>query len=114
MTAKVTFSTATVDAYEIAPFTAIGSYSFECSMRCRCDTSSNIAALKALQGHVTATILMSGKTKVQTTGGTKATLTINGLTYANCYISALSWQLVPKSKPFTRYEYTIKFIQETA
>lgn len=114
MTAKVTFSTAAVDAYEIAPFTAVGSYSFECSMRCRCDSSANIVALKALQGHIGVQVLASGKTRIQTTGGTKATLTINGLTYPNCYISALSWQLVPKSKPFTRYEYTIKFVQETA
>jgi len=58
--------------------------------------------------------LASGKTRIQTTGGTKASLVVNGTTYTNCYIADLTWREAPDARPFDVWEYTVKFIQETA
>ena len=113
MTALCTFSTVTLHSYLVESMSDKNALEFSCILRCRTGTYTDITSLKALQGHIGIQTLASGKIRVQTTGGTKASLVLNGTTYTNCYIADLTWREVPKSTPFTRWEYTVKFIRET-
>jgi hypothetical protein len=108
-----TFSGVTVHSYRIESISAKGAFTFEVTLNCRTGTFSDITSLQALQGHIGVTTLLSGKTKIQTTGGTKATLVLNGVTYLNCYIADLTHREIPNALPFDRWEYTVKFTQET-
>ena len=108
-----TFNGVTVYVTKVESMSAKGAYTFEVTLRCRTGTFSDITSLQALQGHITPTPMMSGKTKIQTTGGTKGTLVLNGVTYLNCYIADLTHQEAPNALPFDRWEYTVKFQQET-
>jgi hypothetical protein len=92
---------------------AKGAYAYEVTLLCRTGTFSHITSLEALQGHIGVQVLASGKTRIQTTGGTKASLVLNGVTHTNCYIADLTHREVPNALPFDRWEYTVKFVQET-
>ena len=111
--AACTFNGVTVNVSEIESITPVGAYDFSCTLKCVSDTSSNIASLQALQGRIGTQVMASGKVRIQTIGGTKGSLVLNGITYANCYISGLTWRHAPKSKPATAWNYTISFTQET-
>jgi len=106
-------TTSTVHVYRVESMSIKGAYAFECALKCRTGTFSDITGLAALQGHIGTQLMASGKTRIQTLGGTKASLILNGVTYTNCYIADLTWNEVPNAMPFARWEYTIKFIQET-
>jgi len=109
-----TFNGSTVPSYKVEEMHAKGALTFDCTIQCRTGTYSDITTLQALQGHIGVNILASGKTRIQTTGGTKGSLVLNGTTYPNCYIEDLSdIHEVPKSTPFARWEFVIKFVQET-
>jgi len=115
MTALCTFSSTTVPVSRVEKINTKAGYSFEVTLRCRTPTYSVITSLQALRGHIGIQTLASGKTRIQTTGGTKASLVLNGTTYTNCYIADMDDpHEVPKSLPFTEWEFTIKFVQETA
>jgi hypothetical protein len=111
--ADSTFSTVTIHDYQVESMSAKAALSFECTLKARTATFTDISSLYALQGHIGVTKLASGKTRIQTTGGTKASLVINGVTYTNCYISDLTWWEVPNARPFDVWEYTVSFVQET-
>jgi hypothetical protein len=113
MTAYCTFSGATVPIYRWTEWHPIGVYVNEITLDCRTPTFSVITSLQALQGHIGLQIMASGKVRIQTTGGTKASLVLNGTTYTNCYISDIRVHEPDKSLPFTQYEFTIRFVQET-
>ena len=109
-----TFSGVTVPVSHVEKISAKGAYTFEASFRCRTPTYSIITSLQALRGHIGLQVMASGKVRIQTTGGTKATLVINGTSYLNCYISDLDDpHEVPSTLPFTEWEFTISFVQET-
>jgi len=108
-----TFSGVTVRSRKIENMSAKGALTFEVTLRCRTSTFSDITSLQALQGHIGTTLMMSGKTKIQTSGGTKGTLVLNGVTYLNCYIADLTHQEVQNALPFDQWDYTVKFVQET-
>ena len=114
MAALCTFSTATVPMSRVERIAINGAYSTEITVRCRTSDYSLITSLQALRGHIGVQVMASGKTRIQTTGGTKASLVLNGTTYTNCYISELEDpHEVPSSLPFTLWEFTISFFQET-
>lgn len=106
------FSGVTVPSYRIESLNQKGAYYFDVTLKCR-GTLAQIASLQALQGLISIEQMDSGKTKIQTLGGTKATLVLNGTSYLNCYISELNCNEAPNSLPFDQWESTIKFIQET-
>jgi len=108
-----TFNGVTVHSRSVESESAKGAYTYEVILLCRTGTYSDITSLEALQGHIGTQLLASGKTRIQTTGGTKATLILNGVTHLNCYIADLTHREVPNALPFDRWEYTVKFIQET-
>jgi len=108
-----TFSTVTIPSKTVSDWTVTGAYVNEITLQGRTATFSDITSLQALQGHIGTQVLASGKTRIQTTGGTKASLVINGVTYTNCYISSLTWREVPDDSPFDVWEFTVKFVQET-
>jgi len=113
MAALCTFSTVTVPVFRWSGWHTIGAYVNEITLECRTPTFGDITSLRALQGHIGTQVLLSGKTRIQTTGGTKASLVLNSVTYTNCYIADIAVREPNKSLPFTRYEFTIKFVQET-
>jgi len=113
MTDYCTFSSVSLPAYNVPEWKVIGAYVNEITLDCRTPTFSVLTSLQALQGHIGTRLLASGKTRIQTTGGTKASLVINGVTYPNCYISSLTWHEVKGANPFDMWEFTIKFVQET-
>jgi hypothetical protein len=108
-----TFNSVSIPSYNISDWKVTGAYVNEITMDCRTPTFSDITSLQALQGHIGTQLMASGKTRIQTTGGTKASLVINGTTYLNCYISALERHEVKGANPFDMWEFTIKFVQET-
>lgn len=115
MAALVTFSGVTIKSAQVTDWQTIGAYSLNVTLRCRTGTFTDITSLQALQGHTSTERMMDGKTAIQAFGATKATLVINGTSYPNCYISEpLTWSEVPRSLPFTDWEYVVKFVQETA
>jgi hypothetical protein len=107
------FSTVTIHDYQVESMSAKAALSFECTLKARTATFTDISSLYALQGHIGVTTLASGKTRIQTTGGTKASLVVNGTTYTNCYIADLTWNEVPDARAFDVWEYTVKFVKET-
>ena len=112
MTSMVTFGSVTVPSYHLDSEKVEGGYYYEVSFKCRTGNLSDITALQALQGPITVARLESGYTRITTIGGTAETLTINGTAHANCYIA----EITPVEVPFTflsRYEFTIRFIQQT-
>ena len=113
MTALCSFSSVTIKSYRVENEVANGAYSYEVTLACRTGTFSDITSLEALRGHIGVTTMASGKTRIQTNGGTKASLVLNGVTHTNCYISDLTHSEVSNALPFDRWEYTVKFVQET-
>ena len=113
MTSAVTFSSVTIPSFHIDNESAIGALTYEVTLTCRTGTKSDITSHSALQGHIGITRLASGKTRIQTSGGTKGTLTINGVAHPNCYIADLTWKEAQNSLPFERWEFTVKFVEET-
>ena len=114
MAALCTFNSVTVPISHVDKIDAKAGYTFETTLRCRTATYSVITNLQALYGHIGTQVMASGKTRIQTTGGTKATLVLNGVTYLNCYIANMSDpREVARSLPFTEWEFTISFVQET-
>lgn len=109
-----TFNGTTVPVKRVEKISVKAAMDFRCTLRCRTPTYSVITSLQALRGHIGVQVLASGKTRIQTTGGTKGTLVLNGVTYLNCYISDFDdLHEVEKSLPFTEWEFSISFIQET-
>jgi hypothetical protein len=106
------FGAVTVPTYEIESISAKGALTFACSLKCRTPTYSIVTSLQALQGHIGIRTLASGKTRIQTAGGTKATLVLNGTTYLNCYIEDMTPTETQHSN-LGQWEFTIKFQQET-
>ncbi|DBA34941.1 TPA_asm: hypothetical protein vir524_00038 [Caudoviricetes sp. vir524] len=112
MTAPCTFGTTTVPSRAVRYMKIIGSYEFEAELECATKTFSEYTALAALAGPCTPTQLLSGKVKVQTTGGTKASLVLNGATYTNCYITEIS-TAEADGMQLKLWIFTIKFVKET-
>jgi hypothetical protein len=113
MAALCAFSSVTLKSYRIEEEKSNGAYSYEVTVACRTGTFSDITSLEALRGHIGITTMASGKTRIQTVGGTKASLVLNSVTHTNCYIADLTHREVPNALPFERWEYTVKFVQET-
>ena len=111
-----TFDGTTVESYQVLkmqPIGTSGAYHFELTLACRATALTNYNTLAGKYGRVGMKPLYNGKTKVQTKGGTSASLVFNGTTYTNCYISDLSAAEAPKSK-LGLYEYTISFVKNAA
>ena len=110
-----TFDSTTVPTRQILRERMVGSagaYVYECEIECRTETYTDYTALAAKTGHVTKTTMLSGKTSVQTIGGTKGTLVLNGVSYTNCYIENLSNAEVTDSN-LGVWSFTISFVRET-
>jgi hypothetical protein len=86
---------------------------FECRVRCVTETYSNYTALVAKAGIINKTVLYSGKTSVQTVGGTKGSLVLNGVTYTNCYIESISAAEAPQSN-LGAWNFTVSFVKDTS
>jgi hypothetical protein len=110
-----TFDSTTVPSRHILREMMIGTagaYAYECEIECRTETYTDYTALAAKTGYITKTTMLSGKTSVQTIGGTKGTLVLNGITYTNCYIENLSNAEVTDSN-LGVWSFTIGFVRET-
>ena len=111
-----TFDSSLVPSRQITRELMIGSsgaYVYEVEILCRTATHAVYTALAAKTGHIGKKLLLSGKTRVSTTGGTKGTLVLNGVTYTNCYIETLSAAEVSRSN-LGMWEFTISFVRHTA
>ncbi len=112
MAAPCTFSTTTVPSRAVRNMKIIGSYEFEVELECATKTFSEYTALAALAGPCNPRQLASGKIRVQTTGGTKASLVLNGTTYTNCYIKEIS-AAEADGMQLGLWIFTIVFVRET-
>ena len=113
MAAPCTFGTTTVPSRAVRNMKIVGSYEFEVEIECATKTFSEYTALAALAGPCTPIQLKSGKVRVQTEGGTKASLVLNGTTYTNCYIADIS-AAEADGMQLGLWIFNIKFVQETA
>ena len=114
-----TFDSSTVPSYLIERIQQQGTYSFEVTLRCRTPTYSVYTTLAGKAGTTNqpgtcaiGTIVENGKVSVQSYGGTKGTLVLNGVTYTNCYIQTISAAEAANSA-LGLWEFTISFIRET-
>lgn len=114
-----TFDGTTVPSSELPKINPVGTYSFECTLRCRTTSFSAYTALTAKAGTTRqpgtcaiGTVVENGKVSVQSYGGTLGTLVLNGVTYTNCYIQTISGAEVPRSN-LSVWEFTISFIRDT-
>lgn len=119
MTATCTFDGTTVQTQEITRLLLHGNYAFECTVVCRTTTYTNYTAIAAKAGTTKTpgvcalkTITEAGYVSVQSEGGTKGTLVLNGATHTNCYIETISAAEVPKSQ-LGVWEFTVAFVRET-
>ena len=116
MTTTCTFDSTTVQTRQITRIEQLGTtiiYKFECTVSCRTTTYANYTALAAKAGIVGKTTLYSGKTSVQTIGGTLGTLVLNGITYTNCYIESIGVAEVSQSC-LGMWDFTISFVKDTS
>ena len=114
-----TFDGATVPTYLIEEIQQQGNYSFSCRLRCRTPTYSVYTTLNGKAGTTSqpgvcaiGTVVENGYVSVQSYGGTKGTLVLNGVTYTNCYIQAISAAEASKSN-LGLWEFSISFLKET-
>ncbi len=112
MTVPCTFNSITVPSRAVLNMKIIGSYEAEIKLECATKTFSEYTALAALAGPCGPTQLASGKIRVQTLGGTKASLVLNGTTYTNCYIKDIS-AAEADGMQLGLWIFTITFVQET-
>ena len=113
-----TFDGTTVPTSQITKIDQLGNnsgtiYKFECSVRCRTATYADYTALAAKAGIVNKTVLYSGKTSIQTVGGTCGSLVLNGVTYTYCYIENISAAEVSRSN-LGLWEFTVSFVKDTS
>jgi len=92
---------------------SIGTLYFEVTLKCWTKVYSDITLLQVLAAPINVIQMHSGKTKIQSEGGTKATLVLNGTSYPNCYIANLICQDEQASTNFEGWWYTVTFVQET-
>jgi hypothetical protein len=110
-----TFDSTTVPSRQIISERMVGpsgTYEYEVKILCRTKTYSQYTALAAKFGRTGKTTLLSGKTSVQSVGGTCGSLVLNGTTYTNCYIADLSNAEIPQTN-FGAWEFTITFVRHT-
>ena len=112
-----TFDGTTVPVREVTRIDMLGDTSgsvrFECTLECRTKTFSEYTTLVGKSGLISKTLLYSGKTCVQTVGGTKGTLILNGVTYPNCYIENISAAQISKSL-LNAWTFNISFVRDTS
>lgn len=112
-----TFDGTTVETYEIQRLDQIGTspiIKFECTVACRTGVYANYTALVAKKGIIGKSICWpSGKTSIQTVGGTLGTLVLNGITYTNCYIDDIGAAEVERSN-LGLWKFTISFVKDTS
>lgn len=95
-----------------------GSVKFECDINCVTETFSHYTSMVAKagvgkDGCVTKTLLQSGKTSIQTIGGTSGTLVLNGVTYLNVYIENISAAEAEWSN-LKVWHYTVSFVRDSS
>lgn len=84
---------------------------FEITIECQTDDFEDIAEMIARSGKSTAQPLLSGKTKIQTTG-TVGTLVIDGVSYPNCVImDGVQVTEEPGTGPDPYWRYKVRFVQ---
>jgi len=88
---------------------------FEIEIECVTDSFADITAIIAKSGITKTSVLLSGKTSVQTTGS-KASLVITGCdlanTYTNCAIMGeVTYEEIP---PGNWWKYKVKFVKDYA
>lgn len=76
-------------------------------------TTTAVIAIADKAGQVSKWTLLSGKTKISTTG-TRGTLVLGGETYANCAIDGGVQMDEVGGNPPGGFGYTVKFVQMTA
>lgn len=86
--------------------------SFKCEVSGATSTYADITALRALAGLAKSSVLLSGKTAIQTTG-TKASLVIGSTTLTNCVIMDGVKEEEVHGSAGTWWKYSAKFEQET-
>jgi len=89
--------------------TVVGSLGLEVTFTCLTDDYTDISSLLAKSGHTSKTVLLSGKTSVQSTG-TVGTLSIGSDSYTKCSING-PVQVEEVSPVWWRY--TVSFVQDT-
>ena len=108
----VTFGTLTIPSSKIGPIESVGPYALAITIEGSTESFGDVVAIRALQGQITITPLATGYNRITTMGGTKASLTVDGTVYANCYIERFE----PAEKTRSNlglWEFTIRFVQET-
>jgi hypothetical protein len=113
----ITFDSTTVDSIEVTKIDQLGTTTtlkFECTVACQTVTYANYTALVAKAGIVNKSVCWpTGKTSIQSVGGTKGDLVLNGTTYTNCYIESISAAEAPNSV-LGVWHFTISFVKDTS
>jgi len=110
----ITFDSTTVDSIEVTRIVQLGTLKFECTVACQTVTYANYTALVAKAGLVGKSVCWpSGKVSIQSIGGTKGDLVLNGATYTNCYIEEISAAEAPNSV-LGVWHFTISFVKDTS
>jgi hypothetical protein len=110
----IVFDGSTMKSREVTKLFLLGSsgdIAFEASINCRTTAYTVYTDLVAKAGRCYKTVLLNGKTSVQSTG-TAGTLVINGSSYSNCYIENISAAETPDSL-FSVWDFTVNFVRET-
>jgi len=86
---------------------------FEIVIDCLTDNYADITAIKAKVGIANKSVLVSGKTSIQTTG-TKGILVIPSGTYTNCVIMEPIQVEEVEGTAATWWKYRVSFAQDTS
>ena len=111
MTIAVSFGSQTITNAEPI-VTEQSAYSMKCEIKGATQNPAEIAALRALAGPSKSSVLLSGKTKIQTLG-TKSSLVIGTATYSNCVIMDGVKDDEVHGTGGTWWKYSFKVEQET-
>jgi len=111
MTITVSFNGTTItDAEPIV--TEQSAFAMKCEIKGTTSNYADITALRALAGPSKSSVLLSGKTKIQTIG-TKGSLVIGIATYTNCVIMDGVKDDEVHGTGGTLWKYSFKVEQET-
>jgi hypothetical protein len=111
-----TFDGIAVPVREITRIDQLGTttlYRFECTIACRTADRAGYTALAALSGITKKTLLLNGKTSVQSIGGTAGTLVLDGTSYTDCYIEQITAAEVSRSQ-LGAWDFTVAFVKDTS
>lgn len=109
----VTFNGTTLATREPTSTDQVGSLDVRWTFECYTTALSDLSTLLGYVGRTGATMLLSGKTSVQNTGGTVGSLVVDTVTYTNCSIlGPIQIREMPASSK-GKWFYTVTIVRHT-